>query len=66
MHRAELREKVFVLKRKYKITFNFPVILSFAALCFIVLMINYMTGGVSNRAVFMTYHSSLISPTADL
>ena len=50
------------MKRKYKITFNSPVILSFAALCFIVLMINYMTGGVSNRAVFMTYHSSLILP----
>lgn len=50
------------MKRKYKITFNSPVILSFAAACFVVMIINYITGGVSNQIAFMTYHSSLASP----
>lgn len=50
------------MKRTYKITFNSPVILSFAAVCFVVMLLNYVTGGASNRAVFMTYHSSLASP----
>ena len=52
----------FVLQRKYKITFNSPVVLSFAAACFVVTLINYVTGGVSNQILFMTYHSALSSP----
>lgn len=50
------------MKRKYKITFNSPVVLSFAAASFVVMIINYITGGVSNQVAFMTYHSSLTSP----
>lgn len=50
------------MKRKYKITFTSPVVLSFAAACFVVMIINYITGGVSNQVAFMTYHSSLTSP----
>ena len=50
------------MKRKYKITFNSPVVLSFAAACFVVMIINYVTGGMSNQIAFMTYHSSLTSP----
>ena len=50
------------MKRKYKITFNSPVVLSFAAACIVVMIINYITGGVSNQVAFITYHSSLTSP----
>lgn len=50
------------MKHKYRITFNSPMILGFAGLCFIVMILNYVTGGVSNQAVFMTYHSPLTSP----
>lgn len=50
------------MKHKYKITFNAPVILSFVAVCFSVMIINYVTGGVSNRTFFVTYHSALSSP----
>lgn len=50
------------MQRKYKITFNSPVVLSFAAACFVVTLINYVTGGVSNQILFMTYHSALTSP----
>ncbi len=49
-------------KPKIRITFNSPVVLSFAAICFVVLAINYLTGGSSNRNFFITYHSSLASP----
>lgn len=50
------------MKHKYRITFNSPMILGFAGLCFIVMILNYVTGGVSNQAVFVTYHSPLTSP----
>ncbi len=50
------------MKRKYKITFNSPVILSFVAICFVVMILNYITGGRSNRIAFMTYNSPLTSP----
>ena len=50
------------MKGKYKITYNSPVILSFVAVCFAVMVFNYLTGGVSNQILFMTYHSPLTSP----
>ena len=50
------------MKHKYKITYNSPVILSFVAICFLVMILNYITGGASNELLFMTYHSSLFSP----
>lgn len=57
-----LWKKAVRVKRKYRITFNSPVVLSFAAVCFVVMVLNYVTGGRSNREFFMTYHSSLLSP----
>ena len=50
------------MKRKYKITFNSPVVLSFVIICFIAMVVNYLTLGVSNQFLFMTYHSQLTSP----
>lgn len=50
------------MKRKYKITFNAPVILGFVAICFGVMILNFITQGTSNRIAFITYHSSLTSP----
>ncbi|WP_448783955.1 rhomboid family intramembrane serine protease [Blautia sp.] len=49
-------------KKKLKITFNAPVVLSLAAISFIATLLNYVTGGASGRVLFMTYHSSLSSP----
>jgi len=49
-------------KPKLKITFNSPVILSFVAVSFFILIVNYISGGVSNQIAFMTYHSELSSP----
>ena len=50
------------MKRKLKITFNSPVVLGFASICFLVMILNFITGGISNQVVFMTYHSSLKDP----
>lgn len=50
------------MKTKWKISFNAPVILSFAAICLVAMGLNYITNGASNRTVFVTYHSSLLSP----
>lgn len=50
------------MKRKIKITYNAPVVLSFIFICLLATGLNYITNGASNRAVFMTYHSSLKSP----
>jgi len=48
--------------KKLKITFNSPIILGFAAVCLIATILNYITFGVSNELLFMTYHTSLTSP----
>lgn len=50
------------MKIRWKISFNAPVILSFAAICLVAMGLNYITNGASNRAMFVTYHSSLLSP----
>ncbi len=51
-----------MLNRKLRITFNSPVILSFVGICLFAMVLNYITGGVSNQIAFMTYHSSLEAP----
>lgn len=50
------------MKRKLRISFNAPVILSFVGISFLATLLEYLTGGVSGKLVFMTYHSSLLSP----
>ena len=45
-----------------QITFNSPVILSFVIISFGVMVANYLTAGLSNQLLFVTYHSSLASP----
>ncbi|VYS95272.1 intramembrane serine protease GlpG [Blautia glucerasea] len=59
---TEDKKWCLLMKHKYKITYNSPVVLSFVTACFVVMIINYITGGVSNKIAFMTYHSSLVSP----
>lgn len=48
--------------KNLKITFNSPIILGFAGICLIATILNYVTLGISNELLFMTYHSSLSSP----
>ncbi len=49
-------------EKKLKITFNAPVVLGIVAISFIATLLNYMTAGAVGQALFMTYHSSLLSP----
>ena len=49
-------------KKKIKISFNAPAILTFVAICVIVQIINVITNGASNAAVFSVYQSSLLDP----
>ena len=50
------------MQKKFKITWNSPVVFSFVAICLIATRLNYITKGSSNKFLFMTYHSSLKSP----
>ena len=50
------------MKKKFKVTFNSPIILWFVGICLFATILNYITRGVSNELMFMTYHSSLKSP----
>lgn len=53
---------IYNMTKKRVITFNSPVVLWFVIISFGAMVSNYLTGGVSNRLLFMTYHSPLTSP----
>lgn len=52
--------KSFSLKNK--ISVNSPVIIGFTAICFISLVLSFITGGKSNDLIFSVYRSSLLNP----
>ena len=54
------------MNKRWKISFNSPVILGFVGICFIVMLINMATDGRSNDLLFVTYHSSLRDPLTDV
>ena len=53
---------ISIMNKKFKITFNAPVVLSIVGISFIATLLGYVTVGLSSRLLFMTYHSSLLSP----
>jgi GlpG protein len=50
------------VKKKLKISYNAPVVLTFVLICLVVLVIDGLTMGKSTNLLFMTYHSSLANP----
>ena len=50
------------VNRKLKVSFNSPVILGFAILCFAAMVLDFITRGAANHAFFSVYRSSLLSP----
>lgn len=50
------------MKKKLRVTFNAPVVLSLVGISFLATVLNYVTGGMSGQILFMTYHSPLQSP----
>ncbi len=49
-------------RKGIRLSFNAPVILSFAALCVAAQLLSMLTGGASTRAVFSVYRASLADP----
>ncbi|MGP1612088.1 MAG: rhomboid family intramembrane serine protease [Catonella sp.] len=50
------------MKKGFKISINSPVVLGFSAICLIALLLSIFTKGMTNKLLFMTYHSSLTNP----
>lgn len=48
--------------KKFKVSFNSPVILSFTIICAITLLLNWITKGYTNTHFFSVYRSSWMSP----
>lgn len=48
--------------RKIKISVNSPVVIGFTVICFVAFILNWITKGWSNAALFSVYRSSLLSP----
>ena len=48
--------------KKIKITYNSPVILTFALISLIALILSYLTAGISNQLLFVTQRGSLLNP----
>ena len=49
-------------EKKFRISFNTPAVLVFAGICVIAQLLNKLTNGASNSAVFSVYSSSLANP----
>lgn len=49
-------------KRRVKISFNSPAILGFTIICFVALILGYVTKDSSTNALFSVYRSSLLNP----
>lgn len=49
-------------EKKFRISFNAPAVLVFAGICVIAQLLNKLTNGASNSAVFSVYRSSLANP----
>lgn len=47
---------------KIRVSFNSPVILGFTIACFLVMILDKITGGASTNSFFSVYRSSLLSP----
>ena len=45
-----------------KVTFNAPVVLGIVAISFLATILSFVSAGVIGEFLFMTYHSSLLSP----
>jgi GlpG protein len=56
-----LTREVDIMK-KFRVTFNAPVTLTFVLMCFAATLSGILTGGVSTQLLFSTYHSSMLNP----
>ena len=47
---------------KIKLSFNSPVVIGFTLICFLALVLGWITRGFTTNALFSVYRSSLLSP----
>ena len=50
------------MKRRFRVTFNAPVVLTFVLLCFGATLLGQLTGGRATELFFMTYRAPLTDP----
>ena len=50
------------MKKKLRLSFNAPAVLTFTALCVIAQLISMLTRGESNRVLFSVYRATLLDP----
>ena len=50
------------MKKKLRLSFNAPAVLTFTALCVLAQLISMLTRGESNRVLFSVYRASLLDP----
>lgn len=50
------------MKKKYKISFNAPVVLGFVFICCLATLLGRISSDYITQLLFMTYHSSLANP----
>ena len=55
MNRADKR-------RGFRLAFNTPAVLGFAGVCLVAMVLNLLTDGASNRALFSVYRAPLTNP----
>ena len=49
-------------RRGFRLAFNFPAVLGFAGVCLVAMVLNLLTDGASNRALFSVYRAPLTNP----
>lgn len=49
-------------RRRPRLSFNSPAVLGFVGVCLLAMLLNKLTNGASNRAVFSVYRAPLSSP----
>ena len=48
--------------KRLRISFNAPVVMTFALICLVAYLLNILTQGVSNHLFFSVYRSSFLNP----
>ena len=48
--------------RKFRVSFNSPVVLTFSIICLVALLLDFLTKGWANKTLFSVYCSSFLKP----
>ncbi len=51
-----------IQKKRLQLSFNSPIVLGFAIVCFVVLILDKVTAGMTTNTLFSVYRSSILNP----